>query len=169
MVVKGRCGVRDMQNGAGEHGFCAQHQLDHESDSARADAAVDVLDMSGDESVLQSEFLGHNRAWLLQRCQRIYQLRRERDRAFGEAGLFSEPAWDMILDLFIANLQNKPVSVTSVAVASCAPLTTALRWLSILDQNGIIVREPDPHDGRRVYIKLTDSAIESMLRLIGDA
>ena len=38
--------------------------------------------------------------------------------------LFGEPAWDILLDLYIANVENKPVSVSSACIGSAAPPTT---------------------------------------------
>lgn len=48
------------------------------------------------------------------------------------ADLFGEPAWDMIVDLFIAAEENKTVSVSSLCIDASVPMTTVLRWNNIL-------------------------------------
>lgn len=88
---------------------------------------------------------------------RIYRARHLRDRQFGTLKtLFGEPAWDMLLDLYIADTAKRRISVSSLCVASRCAATTALRYISRLDQERLIVRMPDPHDNRRNYIELTD-------------
>jgi DNA-binding MarR family transcriptional regulator len=94
---------------------------------------------------------------LLQRAKRIYRARRERDRLFGKADLFGEPAWDMLLDLFIAAEEGKQISVSSLCIASSVPQTTALRWIAILEAEALIMRTPDPIDARRVFLSLSKS------------
>jgi hypothetical protein len=103
---------------------------------------------------------------LLEKCQKIYSLRRNRDQIFGKMGMFCDPAWDILLDLFMGHLRGDRISVTSVGIAACAPITTALRWLSILEKDGLVSREHDPADRRRMFVSLTDSAIASMTKTL---
>jgi hypothetical protein len=105
---------------------------------------------------------------LVKKCQKIYALRRDRDQIFGKAGMFCDPAWDILLDLFMGHLRGDRISVTSVGIAACAPITTALRWLAILEKDGLVSREHDPADGRRMFVSLTDPAIANMTRILED-
>lgn len=81
--------------------------------------------------------------------------RRERERLFPK-GLFSDPAWDIILDLFDFAERGKKASITSVCIAAAVPPTTALRWIKILEDKGLIYREADPHDRRRFWLYLPE-------------
>ena len=93
----------------------------------------------------------------------ILQARLERNSCFpGE--LFSDPAWDMLLDLYAAELGQFRVSVTSLCIASNAPTSTALRWISTLERENLIERRPDPLDGRRFFMSLTPEAIKMFER-----
>lgn len=83
--------------------------------------------------------------------------RRLRDQYF-PSGLFADPAWDMLLDLFAAELEHLRVSVSSLCIAAAVPPTTALRWITSLTSHGLIEREPDLLDRRRAHIKLTARA-----------
>ncbi len=93
----------------------------------------------------------------LSRAKEHYQIRRQRDKAFGDLPLFGEPVWDMLIDLFIAAEEQRTVSVTSLCMASCVPPTTALRWISILEEQGMILRKPDSSDARRFFLSLESS------------
>lgn len=80
--------------------------------------------------------------------------RRLRARFMGD-GLFADPAWDMLLDLFAATLEGMRVSVSSLCIAAAVPPTTALRWIATLAEAGLIERAPDPEDRRRAFLSLS--------------
>lgn len=86
----------------------------------------------------------------------LYEARRLRDATFGkDADLFGEPSWDILLDAAIMAAKGKRVSVTSACLASAAPSTTALRYISALEERGYLQSEADPLDGRRRFLHLT--------------
>lgn len=97
----------------------------------------------------------------------LYRLRRRRERLFSFQ-LSSEPAWDLLLDLLEAERVGKNVSVKSACLASGAPTTTALRWLKHLESQGVVCRESDPADGRRMYIRLSEDTRNQLHDLLGD-
>jgi DNA-binding MarR family transcriptional regulator len=95
----------------------------------------------------------------------MIRARRLRDQYFsGE--LFADPAWDMLLDLLLARLEQRTVAVSSLCIAAAVPPTTALRWIKRLTDEGIFVRTADPRDGRRVFIDLSDQAADAMANYI---
>ena len=77
--------------------------------------------------------------------------------------LFSDPAWDMLLDLALARLTGKRVSVSSLCLAAGVPATTALRRLDDLCAAKMTTRLPDAADGRRKFVELTDDGARRML------
>lgn len=89
--------------------------------------------------------------------------RRLRDQFF-PADLFADPAWDMLLDLYAAQLEGQPVSVSSLCIAAAVPATTALRWIKTMTDAEIFERQADPHDGRRVFIAMGAKAEAAMAR-----
>lgn len=97
----------------------------------------------------------------------IYRLRRRRERQFSR-DLLGEPCWDMLLDLFANTVRNNPVSVTGACVASNVPTTTALRWLAILEERGLLERYPDPFDRRVVLIRLTGEGMDRMRSMLNE-
>ncbi|WP_425262522.1 winged helix DNA-binding protein [Sphingobium cyanobacteriorum] len=95
-------------------------------------------------------------------------LRARRIRAdFLPGDLFADPAWDMLLDLLAARLEQERVSVSSLCIAAAVPPTTALRWIRTLTDKGLVKRHADPHDGRRVFIALAQDTADALLRWFG--
>jgi hypothetical protein len=90
-------------------------------------------------------------------------IRSRRLRAqFFAPDLLADPAWDMLLDLFAAALEQRQVSVSSLCIAAAVPPTTALRWISTLHEAGLFARQADPSDRRRAYIGLSAKGLEGM-------
>ena len=93
--------------------------------------------------------------------RRAIRARRLRDQHFG-GGLFEDPAWDILLDLFAADLEGSQVSVSSLCIAASVAPTTALRWIAKLVDSGLLVRHPDPFDRRRAFMELSPKAALAM-------
>ena len=87
--------------------------------------------------------------------RQMIKLRRLRDSYF-DAELFADPAWDILLDLMAARLEGRNVSVSSLCIAAAVPPTTALRWITAMTESGMLLRQQDPDDARRVFIILSD-------------
>ena len=91
----------------------------------------------------------------------IYWARRQRDRLLG-SHLFAEPAWDILLDLFIAGQEGRKVSVTSACIASAVPTSTALRRIHHLVEIRLVLRIPHPADARITFLELSKEGISQM-------
>lgn len=91
----------------------------------------------------------------LKLAKRAYRCRRQREVLFGSQ-LFADPAWDVLLDLFIAAQENRRVSVKSACVAASVPSTTALRYIGQLVEQGLVERQAHPTDSRSTHLTLTD-------------
>ena len=72
--------------------------------------------------------------------------------------LYSTPAWDMLLDLYIRE-DLGPMSLTSLSGASPAPSRTSLRMIDRLVRRGLLVRTHDLDDGRRINVALSRATI----------
>ncbi len=79
--------------------------------------------------------------------------RRLRSRYFA-TDLFADPAWDMMLELLLAELMQLRIPVSALCDAAAVPATTALRWQKLMVERGLLVRKADPHDARRVFVEL---------------
>lgn len=78
--------------------------------------------------------------------------RKNRQRSLSQ-DLLGEPAWDILLELFT---QRHPQSMKSIGIGAGVPLTTTLRWIGLLEQQGLLTQQADPHDARRTLVSLTD-------------
>ena len=85
--------------------------------------------------------------------------RRRRDKALGKE-LFSDPAWDILLDLFVAQSENRDVAIGSACIAAAVPFSSARRWCQLLEKRELLYRTRDPRDGRRVFLRLTGDAFD---------
>lgn len=83
-----------------------------------------------------------------------YQSRRLREGIF-KRSIFSDPSWDILLDLFIAGSKGRLVAVKEACLASGAPNTSALRCIQLLQDAGLVARQADPSDGRRQLLALS--------------
>lgn len=105
------------------------------------------------------------KAAIVAKVRRILRFRDLRRDIFKE-DLFADPAWDMLLEIFICELQQQRISVSSACASSRVPPTTGLRWLNVLENKGLIRRSSDPFDGRRIHVSLTDEAFTKMRVLV---
>ena len=87
--------------------------------------------------------------------------RSQREKFF-PSELFADPAWDMLLDLYLSEIIQRRVSVSSLCIASNVPGTTALRWIASLECEGLVDRTSDPFDKRRYFMSLTDKGRRAM-------
>lgn len=97
--------------------------------------------------------------------QGLIKSRRLREKFFS-AEMFSDPAWDILLDLAAGDLAGKTTSVSSLCLAAAVPGTTALRWIKSMTEAGMLEREADAHDGRRVLVRMAPQTRELMMKYL---
>ena len=91
----------------------------------------------------------------------IIKARAQRTR-YLNTDLFSDPAWDILLDLLRAEINHERVSVSSLCIAAKAPTTTALRYIKSMADRGLITRRADPRDARRVFVELAPETSKAL-------
>lgn len=100
-------------------------------------------------------------AALTKRARQLLADRRAR-RACFPPDLFHEPAWDMLIGLFVARFDPRPVNVKALATYADAPITTCQRWIEHLFRLGLVTRTVDPQDRRRVEVALSERGLTAM-------
>ena len=105
---------------------------------------------------------GHgDRRFLLDLARRAV-FERQRRTAFFDQAMFGEPAWDMLLALYVADFVGGKQTIGNLAELVDVPVSTVVRWAGQLERNDCIIREPHPHDRRAIFVRLTDKAREGL-------
>jgi hypothetical protein len=143
----GYCGLP----GAGSPLSARAHLFHDASDKERGDTAEPLEHDTALKRMVYGEI-----------ARAAYSGRRKRAAIFENEEIFGEPAWDILLDLYIAHSEDKAVSVSSACIGSAAPPTTGLRWLGVLAEQDLVLREHDPQDQRRVLVRLTEKGLCAM-------
>ncbi|MDO6415388.1 MarR family transcriptional regulator [Sphingomonas sp. BIUV-7] len=81
------------------------------------------------------------------------------------------PAWDILLDLYAAECEQRPIYLWSLSVAANIPVSSAHRKIIELIDRGLLARSADPEDGRRVTVSLAPAfrpVIEDLLDRIDE-
>lgn len=87
------------------------------------------------------------RSWML-----VRNLRTE----FLPRSLFGEPAWDLLVALFVWDDTGSPMAVSELAKLVDAPASTAVRWMQYLEEKGLVVRRRSDRDRRILKVSLSD-------------
>jgi len=99
---------------------------------------------------------------LAERARTLVAQRRMRRLAFGDdAGLFQDPAWAIMLELYLVPAR-RPLAVSNVAFSIDIPMSTTLRWLRKLEERALLHSTADPIDARVRRITLSQKAIDIM-------
>jgi DNA-binding MarR family transcriptional regulator len=97
-------------------------------------------------------------------CERASQIRFSRGlrRKSFNPDMFGEPAWDMLLTLYIIDGNQRRLSSRQIATMASQPLTTALRWLDYLEQQDLVIRRSHPFDQRVIFVELSPKGRAAM-------
>jgi len=98
------------------------------------------------------------RSGKLEAAKREWESRRLRERLFG-AVLFGDCAWDIVLDLFIAQEEGREVTLAGVCQATELDESVVLRSLATLIEAGLIIRLVGASHLRGVNIALSEAAL----------
>lgn len=93
----------------------------------------------------------------------ILHVRRERAAEFGE-GLFSEPAWDILLELLAAELGHRKVALADLA--HIAPASTVARWVAALEERGLLKCDVDPFQPDQMWVELSRGCLARLLKFL---
>lgn len=97
----------------------------------------------------------------LQVLQWLRDLDEQRSKAL-DGIVKTDATWNMLAELLRARITKRRISVTSLCLASRGPVTSALRRVEQLLQDGLITYALDPKDRRRKYVELTSEGASRM-------
>ena len=104
---------------------------------------------------------------LVDRARTVLHTRRLRVRHFNRV-MFAEPAWDILLLLYLAESSEGRQTIGQLATLIETPLTTVLRWVGYLEKEHLIQRIDHPTDRRIVFVRLTDKGRDSLDAFLGE-
>ena len=96
------------------------------------------------------------------RARRTIRRRLLRRQLIGSEELFGEPAWEILLDVFVHECEGKPLAITSTCATAGIPMSSGLRLIQKLCDANILRRFPDPFDGRRCFVRLQPASRDRM-------
>lgn len=109
-----------------------------------------------------------SRELLSLRARAVLDSRRARRRFF-HPDLFGEPAWEILLALYIHDESAARLSISKLAQLIDTPLTTVVRWVSALEKADLVSRADHPTDRRTIFIRLSDkgrTGLDSYLAML---
>ena len=108
-----------------------------------------------------SRSLAPDRQQLHSRALRELGSRRAREQYFGRQ-LFGEPAWEILLALYINEDVGARLTTSKLAEFVALPMSTVIRWLGALEQAALVGRDDHPTDRRMVFIRLLDQGRKAL-------
>lgn len=93
----------------------------------------------------------------------ILQLRRARAEIFG-AELFTDPAWDVLLELFAAKLAGRKLKLVDLEIFG--PRSTLVRWAAVLEERGLVSCQLDGSEMRKLSLEITPLGAAKMSKLL---
>lgn len=134
---------------------------------------ADAVDQDWNPNNVQSVFhwpssaarIERNAHNLSARAAKILKARRERS-GFLPDELMGEPAFEMLLELFCQFAGGAAVSTTSLAIGSGAPQSTAMRYIALLEEHGLIERYGSKSDARVMLVSLSKAGVLAVGRML---
>jgi DNA-binding MarR family transcriptional regulator len=100
-------------------------------------------------------------AELVEAAHRALRAEQERSELFGP-DLFPNPAWAMLLHLFVSDTEGRPVTSSGICAAAGVTETVALRNLAVLVTAKLVRRQPQPGNPGAIYLTLTPAGKERL-------
>ena len=97
---------------------------------------------------------------LVRRTQTARRLR----STFLPAELFTDPAWDMLLELYARELGDECISASEICAVAGVAASSARRWLEALEEKGLIERASQAGNNNDDWIKLSAQGSAQMQR-----
>lgn len=101
-----------------------------------------------------------------QAAKRIFEERRMRSQHFTDRDLFGEPAWDILLQLFLGHSNRRGVKIEDVTITSGLTMTSALRLLEFLEHKGLIFAYRGEENTRQIYLRLSSRGLLEMAQYL---
>lgn len=105
---------------------------------------------------------------LISFARTLLSLRRRRSEYLHQA-MLGEPAYDMLLGLYVAEADGQFPTASRLAALAGLAQSSALRWIEYLIAKELVIREPHPSHKRASVLQLSDkgrAALDGLFRTI---
>jgi DNA-binding MarR family transcriptional regulator len=85
-----------------------------------------------------------------------------------DATLFANPGMDILLFLFAEGLNGSTVTTNACCAAAGVPRTTALRWIKLLQDRGLVLGSDDISDRRVTMLALSEAGRTTIRNWLGE-
>lgn len=104
---------------------------------------------------------------LVRRAEKLLQWSRFKAETLNlGSGLFADSCWNMCLDVYICDLKDKKVTVSSIAHSSGIPMTTAMRYINVMAGEGLLGKAPNPSDHRMIFISTSETCKDKISAIL---
>lgn len=125
-------------------------------------------DSSDDDQMLISRSMDDGD--LISRAEKYLNWGRLKSRILDSGnGLFANSCWNMCLDIFICDLKDQRITVSSIAHSSGIPMTTAMRYINVMVEQGLLHKTPNSADNRMIFVSVSEDCSEKIRELLMSA
>tara|TARA_R110000824_G_scaffold17142_9_gene70043 strand:+ start:1767 stop:2249 length:483 start_codon:yes stop_codon:yes gene_type:complete len=135
----------------------------------QANETLEILDKRVADSngrISEDQIVGNddlNRLDLIDRAKKYLHWGRLKSQTLDAGnGLFADSCWNMCLDIYICGLKDERVTVSAIAHSSGIPMTTAMRYINVMVEQGLIEKTPNPADNRMIFVS---ASLECMTKI----
>ena len=141
----------------------------HEASSQKIAAALVIVRQAMARIDALSDGVGPGAAGTSLRAvaERLYLERRKRDEHF-PSGLFGEPAWDLLLALFIAREEGRQLNLEQAYRAAGVGRGAGRALIGRMEAAGLVARNPSGTGRRQLSPCLTKQAVERLSHYLTD-
>lgn len=101
-------------------------------------------------------------------CARMTRSARARHSDAFPKGVFRDRAWDIMIELFIANGEGRTLCMKDAMVIAEDSPAGSVRRVDSLEDAGLVNRAGDPDDHRRVLLSLSEAGTKAMTGFFRD-
>ena len=107
-----------------------------------------------------------DRQSLVSKARMVLSSRLVREQYF-HCDLFGEPAWEILLALYVIEDSGARFTISKLAECINAPLSTVVRWVKTLEEQSLVSRMNHPTDRRIIFVRLLDEGRKAMDDYLG--
>jgi len=107
-----------------------------------------------------------DRQSLAAKARMVLSARLAREQYF-HPDLFGEPAWEILLALYVIEDSGARFTISKLAECISAPLSTVVRWIKTLEEQSLVARVNHPTDRRVIFVRLLDKGRQALDDYLG--